>query len=95
MPGNGGVSPGKGDDHGVDGGYHHGKGHHHYGKGHQQGGYAGTTASANAAEVAAVKSLPSTGAGVTGTTDEQNLVMAGGLLALMGAAFATMRRKFR
>jgi len=45
--------------------------------------------------MAAVKSLPATGAGVTTPSDEANLVMAGGLLAMMGAAFATWRRKFR
>jgi hypothetical protein len=62
------------------------------------GGYGHSVKAAavgGAAEVAEVKSLPAAGAGISGPSDEANLVMAGGLLAMMGAAFATWKRKFR
>ena len=46
-------------------------------------------------EVAAVKSLPATGAGAGTGAPVEEMAMVGGLLAMAGAAFATMRRKFR
>jgi len=42
-----------------------------------------------------VKALPATGSGMSQSDQSENLLMAGGLLALMGAAMATLRRKFR
>ena len=79
--GGGAVNPGTGGTGGPSGG----------------GSSAGSSAAAagGAAEVAAVKSLPAAGARISTPSDEANLVMAGGLLAMMGAAFATWRRKFR
>ena len=72
-----------------------GAGHHHHHGHHHHGGKGTTATGGNAAEVAAVKALPSTGAGVTGTSDEQNLIMAGGVKTALfggeGLFFARLR----
>ena len=56
-------------------------------------GSGGGSASANAKEIASVKALPATGSGMSQSDQSENLLMAGGLLALMGAAMSTLRRK--